>query len=71
MSEVAIRASPWDGMPKCIHTENLELPGRRLKINQVQQQCGAERTLCHHVLEAMLKQDSSASNRTECMAVKG
>jgi hypothetical protein len=37
-----------------LRAEFLEMPGLRLKAEQVQRLCGIERTICHLVLESLV-----------------
>lgn len=38
-----------------IRVEYLEMPGLRLKVEQVQRLCGVERTICKIVLDALVE----------------
>jgi hypothetical protein len=40
-----------------IRAEYLEMPGMRLKAEQVQRLCGVERAMCQIVLDALVKSD--------------
>jgi hypothetical protein len=60
-----------DAIPR-IRAEYLEMPGLRLKREQVQRLCGIERTICQAVLDALvaehflcLKSDGHYARMTE------
>jgi len=40
-----------------IRAEYLEMPGLRLKADQVQRLCGVERELCKNVLDALVERE--------------
>lgn len=40
-----------------IRAEYLEMPGMKLRIEQVQRLCGIEQTMCEVVLDALVKAD--------------
>ncbi len=47
-------ASPPEQLLERIRAEYLEMPGLRLKLEQVQRLCGVERTLCQLVLNSLV-----------------
>lgn len=47
-------ASPPDRLLERIRAEYLEMPGMRLKAEQVQRLCGVERALCQPVLDSLV-----------------
>lgn len=46
---------PLQRMLERLRAEYLEMPGLRLKLDQVQRLCGVERTLCKTVLDALVE----------------
>ncbi len=46
--------APHNTMLKRIRAEYLEMPGLRLKPDQVQRLCGVERTMCQMVLDLLV-----------------
>lgn len=64
--------SPQDQMLERIRAEYLEMPGMRLKLEQVQRLCGVNRSDCKAVLESLVeakflcvKPDGSYARLTE------
>ena len=49
-----LRRSPTGRILERIRAEFLEMPGLRLKLEQVQRLCGVERALCKHVLDTLV-----------------
>ena len=49
-------ASSFDGLLERVRAEYLEMPGLRLKLEQVNRLCGVERPLCQRVLHALVNQ---------------
>ena len=47
-------AVPHDALLNRLRAEFLEMPGLRLKSEQVQRLCGVERTMCQLVLELLV-----------------
>ena len=47
-------ASPPERLLERIRGEYLEMPGLRLKLEQMQRLCGVERTLCQLVLDSLV-----------------
>jgi hypothetical protein len=47
-------ASPAERLLERVRTEYLEMPGLRLKREQVQRLCGIERTICQTVLDSLV-----------------
>ena len=52
LSEVHVRAI--EGLLNRLRAEFLEMPGMRLKPEQVQRLCGVERGLCQTVLDSLV-----------------
>jgi hypothetical protein len=46
--------STFDDMRSRVRSEFLEMPGMRLKPDQVQRLCGLEQTMCDLVLESLM-----------------
>lgn len=47
--------SPHQEVLERIRAEYLEMPGMRLKVQQVQRLCGVERSLCQVVLDSLIE----------------
>ena len=47
-------SSPPERLLERIRGEYLEMPGLRLKLEQMQRLCGVERTLCQQVLDSLV-----------------
>jgi hypothetical protein len=63
---------PHDGLLNRLRAEVLEMPGLRLKSEQVQRLCGIERTICQTVLDSLVdeqflcvKADGQYARRTD------
>ena len=50
-----MNASPPEGLYERIRAQYLEMPGIRLKPEQVQRLCGIERTMCQMVLDSLVE----------------
>jgi DNA-binding IclR family transcriptional regulator len=48
-------ASPHDQILERLRAEYREMPGMRLKLEQVQRLCGIEQPLCKRALEALVE----------------
>jgi hypothetical protein len=46
---------PHDRLLKRIHAEYLEMPGLRLRVDQVQRLCSVERGACQQVLDVLVE----------------
>ena len=46
--------SPTKRILERVRAEFLEMPGLRLKLEQVQRLCGVERAVCKHVLDSLV-----------------
>jgi hypothetical protein len=49
-----VTAAPHDAVLNRLRAEFLEMPGLRLKSEQVQRLCGVERTMCQMVLDLLV-----------------
>ena len=47
-------ASPGERLLERVRGEYLEMPGLRLRLEQVQRLCGIERTVCQMVLDSLV-----------------
>ncbi len=47
--------SPPEGLLERVRAEFHEMPGMRLKLEQVQRPCGIERTMCRLVLDSLVE----------------
>jgi hypothetical protein len=54
-SEVAVTTSPDLQLLERIRAEYLEMPGLRLRAEQVQRLCGVERAMCQMVLDTLVE----------------
>jgi len=50
-----MNASAPERLHERIRAEYLEMPGMRLKLEQVQRLCGIERTMCQAVLDSLVE----------------
>ena len=57
-------ASPAERLLERVRAEYLEMPGLRLRREQVQRLCGIERTVCQMVLDSLAPKSFCASSRT-------
>ena len=51
----AMNMPPYEQVLERIRAEYLEMPGMRLKLEQVQRLCGVERSLCQVVLDSLVE----------------
>ena len=65
--------SPNPQLLERIRAEYLEMPGLRLKAEQVQRLCGVERTMCQMVLDTLVETSflSMKSDRTYARLMDG
>src|SRR5207248_721947 len=47
-----------------VRAEFIEMPGLRLKLEQVQRLCGVDRAVCQHVLDSQSRWTCSSFNRS-------